>query len=159
MILVQAMSAMTPLIRVETDAETDRGARRGFDGGDGQRLGHERGGEPGRDRERRFEAAAGEVLPQPLPAPGEPALDGPDGAAELLRRGIVGQAAEVAEHDRRAERLGEPGELLVDHREQLPARRPHRPGPALPVPAVDSAPLAGRAAGRRGPVPWRRRAG
>ena len=55
-----------------------------------------------------------EAAPEPLSAPRQPALDRPDRAAEQPGGLLVGVSLQVAEHDRGAERLGQPVELLVE---------------------------------------------
>ena len=105
----------------------------------------------GQDDGRR-EPAALEATPEPFPAPRQPALQRPDRAAEQPGGLLVGVPLQVAEHDRRAERLGQPVELLVELGPGLRGRLGDRlvnpdPRPAVAAPA--------RAAGRLATGPQR----
>ena len=62
----------------------------------------------------RRHAAAGQPVAQLLARPGQPRLDRPDRAAQPLGGLLVGQAFQVAEHDRQPEPIGEPAQLLVE---------------------------------------------
>ena len=100
-----------------TEAGTERPGRREPDGGPVVDSASPAGKAARRgcgDRRPRRQAAAGQPVPEPLPPPRQPALDRPDGAAEVPRRLLVRAAFQVAEHHRDAIPLGQPVHLLVD---------------------------------------------
>ena len=77
----------------------------------------------GEHRPRR-PAAAGQPTPEPLPSPGQPALDRPHGTSQVPRRLLVGAALQVAEHHRDAVPLWQSVELLVHDGRHLGVARP-----------------------------------
>ncbi len=100
----------------------------GPDGSLGQSFRQGRAEGPCEHRPRR-QSAAGQPTPEPLPPAGQPALDRPDGTAEVPRRLLVGAAFQVAEHHRDTIPLGQPVNLLVDDgRQVFPSR--FAPGPS-----------------------------
>ena len=92
-----------------------------------------------RPSRRRGQSPAGQAAPEPLAAPGQPAPDRPDRAAQVPRGLLAGVAFQVAEDDRRAVALREPVDLLVERprRGRRGRRRPSRVaadlGPALSI--------------------------
>ena len=78
-----------------------------------------------------------ETMPEPFPSPRQPALERANWAVEDPRGLFVGVPLQVAEHDRRAERLGEAVELLVELGPGLRGRLGNRlgnPDSRLPAP-------------------------
>ncbi len=59
------------------------------------------------------------TAPKLFPTPRQPTSNRSDRPAELLRRLIVGEALQVAEHYRNPILLREPFELLVEHQDQI----------------------------------------
>ena len=105
---------------------------------------HRERGRGGQDSSRQSDA-------QPFPTACQSALDRPERPAQLLRRLLLSQALQAAEHDRRAVVPGESGELFMDHRaEVIPGTFGHDLRPRLArLHLVRATPYGGRPGGGR----------
>jgi hypothetical protein len=132
-----------------------------------------RGGQADADAqpERRGQASAHQAAPQPFAAAGQADLHRPDRPAKLARHFLAGVSFEVTEHERRAVRLAQAAELLVEHAAEVVRRLDDAGGRGdfggrlvlvRPSPARRAPDLSGGAEGdavepasARGPVPDR----